>query len=111
MGAAVIAMAVLIGLAVWVYAVVDLINATEMEQTGRLILAAVVIVAAPIGVLIWMGVRGGRVGALVAMSIGAVTVGVTISVLAASISPHATGIQAYPQVQQVFSGSVGNSRP
>jgi hypothetical protein len=91
MWSSVIPTVIVVGLIFWVMAVLDLIRATDMEPTGRLILAAVVIFAAPIGVLLWMGIRGGRLGALAAVSIGTVAIGLAISVAAAStFSPRTT---------------------
>jgi cytochrome bd-type quinol oxidase subunit 2 len=95
---ATVASLVVVGLIVWVTAVLDLIRATDMEQTGRLILAAVVIFAAPIGILLWLAVRGGRVGGLVAVSIGALAVGIVISLAAAAMpSPRPVQIRALQQ--------------
>ncbi len=78
---AVVIVLVLVG---WTAALVDLIHATEMESTGRLILALAVLIAPPLGILLWMGVRGGRAGALVAFGIGlfALLVGITVAAAA-----------------------------
>ena len=44
---------ILAGFVLWLVAVADLIRATEMEQTARIILAAVLLLAPPVGVLLW----------------------------------------------------------
>ncbi len=68
----------------WVVAILDLIRATDMDPTGRMILALVLIFAAPIGILIWLGVRGGPAGAALAVAIG-VLVSAVIIVIAAGV--------------------------
>lgn len=103
MGIAVLLTAILLGALVWVFAVVDLINATEMEQTGRLILAGAVIVVPPLGLLIWMGVRGGRVGALAAACIAMIVFAVAVTVLAAVPGRVSFGVNT--QQVQVSGGS------
>ena len=107
--AALIATLIVVGLMAWVTAVLDLIRATDMEPTGRLILAAVVIFAAPIGILLWLAVRGGRVGALVAVSIGALTVGLVISIAAAAMP--GPGLMHTVTVQQGGVFGSGQSGP
>jgi len=56
----------LAGLLLWLVAIVDLIQATDMDTTARLILAAALILFAPVGVLLWLIVRKGRVGMMLA---------------------------------------------
>jgi 4-amino-4-deoxy-L-arabinose transferase-like glycosyltransferase len=90
MFAAIVAM-VLVLLLVWIVALVDVVRAAEMDQTSRLILAAVLLFAAPLGVLVWMVVRGGRIGAVAAAAVAAVTVFVVAGV-AYSITSHSGGI-------------------
>jgi cytochrome bd-type quinol oxidase subunit 2 len=91
----------LVGL--WIVALVDVIRADEMEQTGRLILAAVLLFAAPFGVLIWLVVRTGRVGMVLAaamVALTAVAVGIvasaqpSIHVQSVSVSGGSSGFTA-----------------
>jgi hypothetical protein len=49
---------------VWIVALVDLIRATDMDPVARLILALLLILAAPVGVVVWIVVRAGRPGTL-----------------------------------------------
>lgn len=79
-----IAVAIVIGLVGWTAALVDLINATDMESTARIILALAVLITPPLGILLWMGVRGGRAGALAAVAIAlfALLVGASIAAVA-----------------------------
>ncbi|HEV7678685.1 MAG TPA: hypothetical protein VGQ42_08965 [Candidatus Dormibacteraeota bacterium] len=84
--------------ALWVVAIVDLVRATEMEPIGRLILAAVLIFVAPIGVLVWIGVRGGRAGVLAVTAMTAVALAVAIGVAGGS----------HPSVQTESAGAGAN---
>lgn len=43
-------------------ALVDLVRATDMDPVARVIVAAALILAAPVGLLLWLFVRGGRPG-------------------------------------------------
>jgi len=73
----------LVGL--WIVAILDLIRATNMDPTGRMILALVLIFVAPIGILLWLGVRGGPMGAVLAVAFG-VLVSAVIIVIAAGVT-------------------------
>jgi putative effector of murein hydrolase LrgA (UPF0299 family) len=77
-----IVLTIVVSLALWVTAIVDVIRATEMEPIGRLILAALLIFLAPVGVLVWVGMRGGRFGMLAATAVATVAVAVTMVVVA-----------------------------
>ncbi|HXA28885.1 MAG TPA: hypothetical protein VN193_09070 [Candidatus Angelobacter sp.] len=105
MWVAVIATLVLVGFMLWVAALLDLIRATDMDPTARMILAIAVIFAAPLGVLLWLFVRGGRLGALVAVSVVALTAGLVISVAAGATASHGP-VQV---VQQSVTGGFGGS--
>jgi cytochrome bd-type quinol oxidase subunit 2 len=82
----------LVGL--WIVALADVIRADDMEQTGRLILAAVLLFAAPIGVLIWLVVRAGRAGRVLAAAMVAVSVVVVGVVAATQPSIHVQSVDA-----------------
>jgi hypothetical protein len=71
------------GLLLWIVAIVDLINAREMEPGGRFILAAVVVFVPPLGLLLWLLVRQGRFGLVLATMLTVVGLVITISVLEA----------------------------
>ena len=77
-------------------ALVDLVNATDMEQGGRLIVAGALILLPPLGVLLWMSVRLGRAGVLLAT--GLVALGAVLAAMIASgnVSPSLRSISSSP---------------
>ena len=111
MFAELIVLTIVVSLALWVTAIVDVIRAAEMEPVGRLILAALLIFLAPVGVLVWMGMRGGRFGVLAATAVATVAVAMTM-VVVAGVSSTSNGGPRTMQVQSVgASGSVPAMQP
>lgn len=97
------------GLVLWIVAIVDLIGASEMEPVGRLILAGLLLVAAPIGILVWLVVRQGRLGAVLAMLVVAVGVAVVAGVIS-SASGHSGAVhETHVQMVEIggASGTLG----
>jgi hypothetical protein len=75
---------VLLTLGLVLFALLDLVRATDMDMGARAIVAAALIFAAPLGLLLWLFVRGGRTGALVAAAMVAVALFVVLGVAVTS---------------------------
>jgi hypothetical protein len=97
---ALLIVAALAFLTLWVVAVSDVIRATEMEPLGRGILAAVVILTGPLGLVVWLVVRQGRAGVLLATALGAATAAILIGI--AVVGSRGPSLQNF-RVQQGFS--------
>jgi hypothetical protein len=93
----------LAGFILWLVAIIDLIRASEMESVSRMILALVVIFMPPVGVLLWLMVRQGALGVVLAAAMMAVTVAVVVGVLSSGSFHVSVGQNSSvsPQVQTV----------
>jgi len=89
----------LVTLGLVLLALLDLVRATEMDMGARAIVAAALIFVAPIGLLLWLFVRGGRTGAVVGA--GLLALAATGLVAVAVGSNHS--------VEMVQTSSVGGS--
>lgn len=102
------------GFVLWLMAVVDLIGATDMDPVGRLIVAGALLFVAPVGVLLWLIVRKGRLGLMVATLLVVGTVALFAGVFATA-SWRFGSVQSSPSVQRMevvggaASGEVGQS--
>lgn len=76
---------VVIVLGLVLLALLDLVRATDMDPIARVIVAAALILAAPLGLLLWLFVRGGRVGAILVAAL--LALGVT-AMIAYAVSSH-----------------------
>ncbi|HZS14246.1 MAG TPA: PLDc N-terminal domain-containing protein [Candidatus Dormibacteraeota bacterium] len=102
----VILASLLVGAALWVVAMRDVVRSTDLDPTGRIILAAALIVVPPLGFLLWLVMRAGWLGVLIAVAGAALTVAIVAGIVAAS-SPG--GILRSVQVQQGGAVSGGGS--
>lgn len=99
----------LVGFFMWLIAVVDLIKATDMDLGGRLIIAGALLLLPPIGVLIWLLARQGKVGLAVATTLIVVTVVIIAGVINTGSFHLNIGSSAVQpmQVQRAVQQSVG----
>jgi len=77
-------------------ALVDLVNATDMELAGRLIVAGALIVFPPMGLLVWMAVRLGRGGLVLATALVALGGVLALMIATGSVSPSLRSISVSP---------------
>jgi hypothetical protein len=84
--------------AVWLVALIDVIGATEMDGPGRVILALLLILMAPVGVIVWAVLRGGRVGQFAAAAL--IAVGIVFAVSLAAVN-HAA-VRSVDVVTQTY---------
>lgn len=90
----------LVLLVLWIYALVDLVRAVEMELGARLIIALLLVMVAPLGIVAWLVVRAPRMG-----RVAAATVAVLIVLVVAGVITEFV----FPARSSVVSTSVGGS--
>lgn len=93
----------LLGGTLTVLALLDVVRATELDPTTRLVLALALILMPPIGLLVWLVVRLGRAGVLVATGLFAVAVALVVVV------SEANAPRPFQVMQQGASVSSGGS--
>jgi hypothetical protein len=110
----VLLLVILAGFMLWLIAVVDLIKATDMDMGGRLIIAGALLLFPPIGVLLWLLARQGKLGLAVATTLIVVTVVVVAGVLNSGNFHFSIASQSVQpmQVHQVMEvGGASQSQP
>jgi hypothetical protein len=71
---------VLLGGMLTVMALLDVVRATDLDPTARIIMALALLVVPPIGLLVWLVLRFGRPGVFIATGLFALSVAVVVVV-------------------------------
>lgn len=102
-------LALLAGFMLWLIAVVDLVKATDMDMGGRMILAGALLLIPPVGVLLWLLARQGKLGLVVAVTLIVVTMVIVAGVLTSATFQF--GRVSSVQVQHSMQGLAAPSQP
>jgi hypothetical protein len=71
----------------WLVALVDVIGASDMDDPGRVILGLLLIFVAPVGVILWTVLRGGRAGQIAAAAVIAIGIAFAVSMATVNHAP------------------------